>query len=205
MKMGAVPIRAALLALIALLAIIWTLRAAAVVTIPIAAALLAALTVAPISSLVQRRMPETLRSLGPISATAIVLTAVLALVAGRSIAASQIADVLPSAIARARAAVESGGIRLLGFEMVDPAQVRGLAAQLMEPTVLIARAVLATLAGATTCIVLMMFLVLLILLESHAWRRKSKWSPAAALVCWRWGRPKSTFAGFLWPGCSARC
>ena len=170
--MARIPIRTLLLALIALLAFVWTLRAAAIVAIPLTSALLAALLVAPVSSWIRSSVPKPLRSLGPILATAIVFAAVVALLAGLSVAASQIAATIPAAIARAQTIVETGGIRLFGSELIDPAQLRSLAAQLMEPAASIARSVVVTLANATTGIVLMLFLVLLILLESDTWRRK---------------------------------
>lgn len=170
--MSHVPIRTRLLALIAVLAAVWTLRAAAMVAIPLVGALLAALTVAPLSARIERRVPGSMRAFGPMVATAIVLAAVIALVAGLSIAASQIAGVLPTTLARARTAVESGGFSVFGWQIIDPTQLRSLAGQLMEPTVAIARGLLASLANATTAIVLMLFLVLLILLERDAWRRK---------------------------------
>lgn len=170
--MSQVPIRTQLLALIALLAVVWTLRAAAMVAIPFMGALLAALTVTPVSARIERRVPRWMRPLGPIVATVIVLAAVMALVAGLSIAASQIASMLPATIARARTAVESGGFNVLGWQIIDPAQLRSLAGQLMEPTVAIARGLLASLANATTGIVLMLFLLLLMLLERDAWHRK---------------------------------
>lgn len=116
-------------------------------------------------------MPKSMRALGPILAT-LVFAALIVLLAALFVAASQIAGAMPSAVARARTVVESGGVRLFGLEVLNPAQLRSLAAQLIESTVPIARGVLAALANATAGIVLMLFLVLLLLLERRAWRRK---------------------------------
>lgn len=156
------------LAVLATLAILWSLRSAAMVAIPFTAALLAALTVAPISASLQRRLPKIFSWLGPIVATLIVVAVVIALLFGLSIAAGQIVTVAPALITRAGNILQNGG----SGSLLDPEQLRTLAAQLMEPAVAFAQGALATAASVTTGLVLMIFLLLLMLIEGPTWRSK---------------------------------
>lgn len=170
----ALPIRTALLALIALLAVVWTLRATALVAIPVVASLLAALAVAPVSARIRRGVPPGLAWLGPVCATGLVVAVVLGLLGGLSIAAGQVIAIAPTLVERTLRLAESGGAMLVGASIVDPQQLQDFAARLIEPALSFTQRAMGAAASVTAGIVLMIFLTLLMLAEAPVWRRKAE-------------------------------
>ncbi|MBB5984903.1 AI-2E family transporter [Sphingobium lignivorans] len=168
----ALPTRNALLALIAVLVVAWTLRATAMVAVPVVAALLAALAVAPLARRISRAVPPSLGWLGPLAATGLVLALIVALGAGLSIAGGQIVSMAPAVAERTKQLAQSGGDILLGASIMEPQQLQGLAARLMEPAFAITQGLLGTTATIVSGLVLILFLVLLMLLEGPVWRQK---------------------------------
>lgn len=151
------------------LALAWTLRAAASVTLPIAVALVVALCVLPVSRWVQARVPRRFGWLGQVAAMLLVVAVLALFVGGLTLAAREIAGVLPRFAERARQALESAS--LPGF-LGSPEQLTGGMENALRYVGSFATSVLKGATATAAGLVLVFFLVLLMLAEAPTWHAK---------------------------------
>jgi len=158
--------------LIAVLALIWTVHVAAVVVIPVISAVLAALTLAPLSNHVRARLPEKWQWLGPLSAVGLLVLVLLLLFAALSLAGRQVISAAPSIIDQAKTLAESSSALLNANPLVSPEQAQGLIGRLAEPMLAFVQNAMSMALGTLANLVLIIFLALFMLLEAPSWRRK---------------------------------
>lgn len=159
-----------LLGIIALAAAFWLLRETFTVTMPLLAALLLALAVWPLVDAIRKRMPRRLEWLGAVAGLLIVLVVLGVFLAGLGLAVEQLYRLGSDLEPRLRERVD--GLPLPDILSDGPngdgqslTSVQGLASQAMA-----ALGVTAHVAGG---IVAILFLMLLMLTESHNWYRKT--------------------------------
>lgn len=197
------------------LALAWTLRAAASVALPIAVALVVALCVLPVSHWVQARVPRRLGWLGPVAAMLLVVAVLALFVGGLTLAAQEIASVLPRFAQRGRQLLQ--GSALPGF-LGGPEQLTGGLENALRYVGTFATSVLRGATATAAGLVLVFFLVLLMLAEAPTWHGKlvslsepgeRKWDEAVEAIGQRFRRYFLTrlvlgaatgllYAGWLW-------
>lgn len=179
-----------LLGIIAVLAVAWTLRAAMMVTLPVAAALLIALAVAPVSDWVQARVSKNLRWLGYVAAMLIVVAVLALFVTGVALAGQQVAGEIRDYLPQFQQQLQRNAAGLL------PGDGESLARMLQKAgsyAASVFNMAWETVAG----LVLVFFLILLMLIEAPEWRAKlvtaaggnaGKWEEAAVAIGQRFRR-----------------
>lgn len=182
------------LGLLLALSIAWTLRAAIMVTLPLAAALFIALAVSPVCSWVQARVPGKLNWLGYVAAMLLVLALLAVFVAGIALAGQQVAHQVPRDPGQFRqvqqqiteAVSRSGIAGMLG----GTEQVAGQIGRMVQGLSSYSMAILQNITSTVSGLVLVFFLVLLMLVEAPTWNAKlavisgsgERWEKAAKAI-----------------------
>lgn len=178
------------LGILAALALGAALKASVAVSLPIATAILIALSVWPLCRSVRDRMPKRLRWLGVAAAMLIVLALIAAFVAGLALAASQVATGIDQFGGEARARVqETFTSGRLGSLVTEARQLVGGAENALQQIKGFARGLLAALWSTVAGLGLILLLVLLMLSEGDAWTAKlgavtrdRRWHEAATAI-----------------------
>lgn len=180
---GAPAAHSQLLAFIAVLATLWTLRAMPMVAIPLACALLVAMAVWPVSRAVRAAAPPRLGWLGSAAAMLAVAGVMAGFVLGLWLAGEQVVALARDIGPELDRTLRPTGLQsLLGSGQTMEAMLRQSGSSLLSA----ADAALKLAAGA----VLVFFLILLMLTEAREWRDKldsatgggARWSEIAASV-----------------------
>lgn len=158
-----------LLAVIAVIAVVWFLRISFAVSMPVAAAIYLAMLVAPVQRWIDRRVPGWLRWLGAVAGVLLIIFALIAFLGAIGLAGTLASEKLPQYGEQLRQSWErltswagGHGVSLRGFatdgwrERLGDWLTRGV------------RSATAIVSG----VVLILFLVLLILLEACRWQDK---------------------------------
>jgi AI-2 transport protein TqsA len=171
------------------IALIWFLRAAAAVTLPLVCGILIALAVMPVAAAVRRAVPKPLAWLGHVAAMAVVIAFLALFVGGISLAAHQVAAQAGALLPRLQQAVAGAPLAGLFDGPLSPERLLG---SLSGYATAIVRSAGAILSG----IVLIFFLTLLVLTEVDDWRAKTaaafgdgrRWAESAEAVGQRFRR-----------------
>ncbi len=159
------PIRTWLLGLIFVLGLAWTLRATMMVTLPVAAAVLIALAVAPVCSWVQERVSGRMQWLGYAAAMLLVVGVLALFFAGLALAGQQVASGSRQYLPQMQQQLQNSGLA----SMLGGSGQAGKALQSASSYFFSAFSMAwNTVAG----LVLIFFLVLLMLIEGADWRAK---------------------------------
>lgn len=165
------------------LALAWTLRAAMLVTLPIAIALLLTLAVAPFAKWVSARMPRHLKWFGNVAALLIIIAFLALFLAGIGLAAQQVATGSQRYISQFQQQFQQSGLAsMLGGGRQFASILQGAASY--------AATALNMASHTLASVVLILFLVLLMLIEAPSWRAKlasidpenNKWERSASIV-----------------------
>lgn len=180
-------LRNGLLIVLAVAATIWLLRAAAVVAMPVAFALLIALGVWPVSRAVRAGVPRSFGWLGSLAAILVVIAFVALFLAGLSLVGWQVVDLVGELAPRLQAKLQGGGLPIpTGGGQASP--LDSMLREVGSWGLTALNTVWQALAG----IILILFLVLLMVGEADSWKAKAaaisqgkrtdKWTQVAASV-----------------------
>ena len=153
-----------LLGLLVALVLLWTLRATAVATLPLACALFIGLAVWPLCDRVRNLMPRRLRWLGYVVAMLVVVGLLALFVAGIALALQQVAAGGTQYIPEIKRQLSRGDV----IGLIGERQLAALFDEVRSYALSLLNATWHTVAG----IVLIFFLVLLMLTEAGDWRAK---------------------------------
>lgn len=168
-----------LLGILAAVAVLWVLRSAAVVVIPLTGAFFVAVSVAPVNRWVRERVPARLSWLGHAAAMLAVLGVLAAFFGCIWFVASQVAEEFPKHAgelqrlwAQANDWVRGTKAGVLGAvaQAREQAGEGGMQADMVSG---FARDVLASARRTASTLALVVFLALLMLVEAPAWREKA--------------------------------
>lgn len=182
-----------LLGLLAIIALAWTLRATAAVTLPIAAAFFVAVAVWPVCTWVRKRVPTYLQWLGTVAAMLVVSAMLLLFLLGMGLAAQQLLHRLPAGAGQVRELV-TGAFDRLGLPQPASDQIVQAIDRLAHAAGAFADDALQTASAITGGIVIIFFLTLLMLIEVPSWRAKlvslvgtdeQRWETALAVTSLR--------------------
>lgn len=171
------------LGVLLILGLAWTFRSATMVTLPIAAAILLALAVAPVSAWAQQRLPDRLNWLGNVLALLVLIAFLAIFVAGLTLAGQQIVSGAERYLPQLQQQYQQSALAgMLGGGKGISRALQNIASY--ATTAL--NSIWQTIAG----IILILFLVLLMLIEAPAWKAKlatidrqnGKWEKSAAVI-----------------------
>lgn len=146
------------------IALAWLLRSTASLTLPLAAALLIALALAPVSTWVQHRVPRALSWLGYVAAMLIFLAILGLFIGGLSLAVEQVVEKGGRYVPRLEQQLEAIGLsQLMGGPPLD---------ELVRKAAENATSALGAATSVVAGLVLLFFFVLLMLIEAPRWHDK---------------------------------
>ena len=161
-----------LVGILVALAVVWAMHATVSVTMPLAAAFFLALSVAPISAAVRRRLPRRFAPVGHLVAMSVVLVCLGIFFLGTVFAAMQIAGEWPKYDDKVQVYWHQAN-EWMGRTSGDPGEGEGAANNQIGSYVSgIATTVLSSVSSFLAVLVLVIFLCLLMLVETPRWRAK---------------------------------